>query len=168
MSTMKAICQVCNQPYRGIALNTVKDGKQVEVCPTCYKTLDAEYRKNSCLACVFFKGGSCDLFGTDLEEPYLQNAKCEFFTTSSDPKVIEAVKEKATAARKKIKEPAKPRSLDELVAVLAERGQTLTYFCCHCGSALKVGANQEIHKTCPRCEYDLSAIDLAKLINQHL
>ena len=112
---MKSICQVCNQPYRGIALITVKDGRQVEVCPSCYKVLDAEYRKNSCLACAFFSGGSCEIFGTDLEEPYLQNANCEFVTTSTDPQVVAAVKEKAHTTRKKLKEHAQPLSLDELV-----------------------------------------------------
>ena len=166
---MKSICQVCNKPYRGIPLNTVKDGKQVEVCPTCYKTLDAEYRKNSCLACVFFYMGSCESFGTDLEEPYLQNINCEFFTTSTDPQVVAAAKEKAAAARKKAKEKlAAPLNVEELVAELAKRGQALTYFCCHCGTALKVGANQEVAKTCPQCNYDLTVIDMAGLIKQHL
>jgi hypothetical protein len=166
---MKSICQVCNQPYRGIPLNTVKEGKQVEVCPTCYKILDAEYRKNSCLACVFFQMGSCELFGTDLEEPYLQNLKCEFYTTSTDPQVVAAAKEKAEKARKKVKENTKqPLTAEELVEELAKRGQTLTYFCCHCGVAIKVGANQKIQKSCPHCEYDLSIIDMAGLIKQHI
>jgi hypothetical protein len=31
-----------------------------------------------------------------------------------------------------------------------------------------VGAKNEPLKTCPNCKYDLSAIDLTKLINQHL
>jgi hypothetical protein len=51
---------------------------------------------------------------------------------------------------------------------LNKKGQTLTYYCCHCGTALKVGGNEEIKKTCSKCNYDLSAIDLAKLICQHL
>ncbi len=165
---MKPICQVCGQQYRGIPLNSVKDGKQVEVCPTCYKTLDAEYRKNSCLACVFFHVGTCGLYGTELDEPYVQNAKCEFFTTSTDPAVVEKVKEKVAARKKAKSAPSKPLTLDQLVAELTQRGQTLTYFCCHCGTPLKVGAKQEIQTTCPSCKYDLSAIDLVKLINQHL
>ncbi len=166
----KSICPVCGQQYRGIALITVKDGKEVEVCPTCYKTLDAEYRKNSCLACVFFHMGNCELFGTDLDEPYMQSAKCEFFTTSTDPSVISQVKEKAEVTRKKTRDKVSshPLTIDELIAELTKRGQTLTYFCCHCGSPLKVGVKQEIQKTCPNCKYDLSAIDLAKLISQHL
>ncbi len=126
----KSICQVCNQQYRGIALRTVKDGKEVEVCPSCYKTLDAEYRKNSCLACAFFHSGNCELYGTELDEPYVQSARCEFFTTSKDPADIARAKEKADAARGKFKEKSsQPLTLEELVAELTKRGQTLTYFC---------------------------------------
>jgi len=165
----KSTCPVCNQQYRGIALITVKDGKEVEVCPACYKILDAEYRKNSCIACVFFHKGSCELYGTELDEPYVQNLKCEFFTTSTDPSVVARAKEKADAARKKIKEnPSRPLTVDELVAELSKRGQTLTYFCCHCGAPLKVGAKQQPQQSCPNCKYDLSAIDMAKLISQHI
>jgi hypothetical protein len=166
---MKPTCQVCGQQYRGIALNSVKDGKDVEVCPSCYKTLDAEYRKNSCLACVFFHVGTCGLYGTELDEPYLQNAKCDFFTTSTDPSVVANVKENFETSRKKKKAaPKTPLTIDELVAELTNRGQTLTYFCCHCGTALKVGAKEEVQQTCPNCKYDLSAVDMVKLISQHL
>jgi hypothetical protein len=166
---VKNVCQVCSSEYRGIPLNSVKDGKEVQVCPSCYKTLDAEYRKNSCMVCVFFHRGSCELYGTELDEPYVQNIKCEFFTTSKDPAVVARAKEKAESTRKKIKEnPSRPLTIDELVEELSKRGQTLTYFCCHCGAPLKVGAKQEPQKTCPNCTYDLSAINLAKLISQHI
>jgi hypothetical protein len=165
----KPTCPVCGQQYRGIALVSVKDGKEVEVCPVCYKILDAEYRKNSCLACVFFHVGTCGLYGNELDEPYVQSAKCEFFTTTNDPAVVKQVKERADASRKKIKEhPTKPLTTEELIAELTERGQTLTYFCCHCGVPLKVGAKSGILKECPSCKMDLSAIDMAKLISQHL
>ena len=189
---MKSICQVCSQTYRGIPLNTVKDGEQVDVCPACYKTLDAEYRKNSCIACVFFHIGTCELFGTELEEPYVQNQQCDYFTTSTDPESVakarikkfemtgrfeDAAKEyeklgmadKAEVARRKIKDtPVRPLSLEELFEQLTQRGQALTYFCCHCGAPLKVGAKHEIQKICPKCKYDLSALNMAKLISQHL
>ncbi len=189
---MKSTCPVCGQSYRGIALKTVKDGQSVEVCPVCYKTLDAEYRKNSCLACVFFHSGTCELYGTELEEPYVQNAKCEFFTTGTDPSTVAKakikkfemagrfedaakeyekldMKEEAEKTRRKIKDkPSRTLTLDEAVEQLVQRGQALTYFCCHCGAPLKVGVNQEVAAACPKCKYDLSAIDLAKLISQHL
>ena len=85
---MKSTCPVCGQTYRGIALTTVKDAQPIEVCPTCYKTLDAEYRKTSCLACVFFDSGACELFATELEEPYVASAKCGYFTTSTDESAV--------------------------------------------------------------------------------
>jgi hypothetical protein len=167
---MKSTCPVCGQTYRGIALNTVKDGKAVEVCPSCYKTLDAEYRKNSCYACVFFNSGTCELYGTELDEPYLQNADCESFITSKDPSIIAHAKARAEAARKQRKETinAKPLSLDEAIAELNKKGRTLTYYCCHCGAPLKVGGKEEDQKTCPKCSNDLSVINLGKLISQHL
>jgi hypothetical protein len=165
----KSTCQVCGQQYRGVPLTTVKDGKMVETCPNCYKTLDAEYRKNSCCACVFFHSGTCELYGTELDEPYLQNAKCESFTVSKDPSVVAKAKEKAEASRKNRKEQfAKPLPFDEAIAELNKKGQILTYYCCHCGTSLKVGGKEEVQKTCPKCSNDLSAIDLAKLICQHL
>ncbi|MFA7397979.1 MAG: hypothetical protein GX799_07450 [Crenarchaeota archaeon] len=189
---MKSTCPVCTRTYRGIALSTVKGGNTVEVCPTCYKTLDAEYRKNSCIACAFFQSGTCELFGTDLDEPYVQNIKCNYYTTSRDPETIAKVKikklelagryeeaakeyetlglkEKAAETRRKITEkPHHPMNLDEAIGQLIQRGQTLTYFCCHCGTPLKIGAKQEVQKSCTQCNYDLSAIDVAKLISQHL
>ncbi|HSV50265.1 MAG TPA: hypothetical protein VLH35_08100 [Candidatus Acidoferrales bacterium] len=189
---MKSTCPVCGQSYRGIALNTVKDGQAVEVCPACYKTLDAEYRKNSCLACVFFHSGACELFGTELDEPYVQNAKCGFFTTSTDESVVAKAKIKkyemsgrfedaareyeklgmaaeAEGARSKSSQKSdQVLSLDEAVEQLTVRGQTLTYFCCHCGAPLKVGTDHAALKSCSKCKYDLSALDLAKLISQHL
>ena len=188
----KSQCRVCGVSFRGIPLITVKDGKQVEACPTCYKKLDQEYRKNSCLACVFFNLSTCELFNNELEEPYVNSATCEFFTTNPDPETLAKVRikkfemsgryedaakeyekigmpEKAEEARRIGKVAALPLTdINELVKLLAQRGQTLTYYCCHCGAPLKIGAKQEPLKTCPNCKYDLSAIDLAKLINQHL
>lgn len=189
---MKSTCPVCGKVYRGIALNTVKDGKTVEVCPSCYKILDAEYRKTSCLACVFFHSGTCELFGTDLEEPYVASAKCEYFTTSTDEATISRAKvkkyemsgrfedaakeyeklglvqEAAVARQKIVNAPSQDMTLPEALQQLSKRGQALTYYCCHCGAVLKVGAGHNVEKSCPKCKYDLSAIDLAKLISQHL
>ncbi len=188
----KSTCQVCNQTFRGIPLNTVKDGKQVEACPACFKKLDAEYRKNSCLACVFFHGGNCELFGTELDEPYVANIACGYFTTTTDPETVararikkfemsgrfeDAAKEYEKIGKPELAEearaksgtaPVMPTDLDSLIQQLSQRGQTLTYFCVHCGRPLKVGAKDEPVKECPHCKYDLSAIDVAKLISQHL
>lgn len=189
---MKSECQVCGATFRGIPLNSVKDGKDVEVCPACYKTLDEIYRKNSCKACVFYNLNSCELFGTDLEDLCASRAKCTYFSTDSDPTAISMAKikkyemtkryedaakeyeklklpERAAEERKKIKSQAPAKlSLEELVAQLTDRGQNLTYFCPHCGALLRIGAKNEVLESCPNCKYDLSVLDLAKLINQHL
>lgn len=189
---MKSNCQVCGATFKGIPLITVKDGKQVEACPSCFKTLDEEYKKNSCIACVFFNMGSCELFGTDLEEPYVQNKDCDYFGTDPDPTSIAkarikkyeltgrfdkaaeeyeklGMKDQAEEAIKKVKDRPVPKgSVDEAIKQLTERGQSLTYFCCHCGAPLKAGANNPILKSCPNCKYDLSVIDMAKLISQHM
>jgi hypothetical protein len=188
----KSVCQVCGVTFRGIPLYTVNNGKQVEACPNCYKKLDEAYQKNSCLACVFFNVSACELFSTELEEPYVKSASCNYFTTSKDPAVVakarikkfemtgrfeNAAKEyeklgntkQAEEMRKKAKNLPPPTSdVNELVKMLADRGQTLTYYCCHCSEQLKIGAKHEPLKTCPKCNCDLTVIDLAKLINQHL
>jgi hypothetical protein len=188
----KSQCQACGNTFRGIPLMTVKEGKQIEACPTCYKKLDEEYRKTSCLACAFFNASTCELFSTDLDEPYINSATCEFFTTGTNPEAVAKARikkfemsgrfedaarelekigmtEEAEKAKEKAKHrPASTSDLNELIAQLTQRGQTLTYYCIHCGEPLKVGAKQEALKTCPNCKYDLSAIDLAKLINQHI
>jgi hypothetical protein len=185
------MCQVCGVNFRGIPLNTVKDGKKVEVCPACYRKLDEEYRKNSCLACVFFNVSTCELFGTELDEPYVNSATCEYFTTNPDPATVSKARikkfemtgryedaakeyekigmpEKAAEARSMGKVAVPVTDLNELVKQLSERGQAITYYCCHCGEPLKIGAKHEVLKTCPSCKYDLTVIDLAKLINQHI
>jgi hypothetical protein len=188
----KSVCQVCGETFRGIPLYSVSGGKQVEVCPPCYKKLDEAYRKNSCLACVFFNVGTCELYSTELEEPYVKNATCGYFTTSKDPEAIskakikkfeltgryeDAAKEYETLGnsakaeemrRRAEKQPAAKLTLKELLEQLSERGQAVPYYCCHCGEKLKVGAKQEPQKSCPKCKGDLTVIDLAKLINQHL
>jgi hypothetical protein len=188
----KSQCQVCGVSFRGIPLITVNEGKQVEACPACYKKLDEEYKKKSCLACVFFNISSCELFSTELEEPYVNSATCGYFNTNPSPEIVAKARikkfemagrfenaakeyeklgltEKAQEARENAKNlPAPSCDVDELVKQLAERGQTLVYYCCHCGKPLKIGAKQEPLKTCPDCKCDLTVIDLAKLINQHL
>ncbi len=188
----KSTCQVCNATFRGIPPYTVKDGKQVEACPTCFKKLDAEYKTNSCLACVFFHSGNCELFGTELDEPYVANATCDYFTTSTDPETVakarikkfemsgrfeDAAKEYEKIGKPKLAKETRAKSgnapvvatdLESLIKALSQRGQTLTYFCVHCGAPLKVGAKNEPATACPNCKYDLSAVDVAKLISQHL
>jgi hypothetical protein len=78
--------------------------------------------------------------------------------------------ENAGLIRKKEKKiTVPPTDLDALMKKLTERGQTLTYYCPHCGTGLKIGAKSaKILKTCPKCGQDLEIIDMDKFINQHL
>jgi hypothetical protein len=78
--------------------------------------------------------------------------------------------EKAGQLRRKGKEVTVLHiDVNSLIRQMADRGQTLTYHCCHCGAPLRVGAkSEEVFKICPNCGYSLEVIDLAKLINQHL
>ena len=78
--------------------------------------------------------------------------------------------EKAGDTRKKDKQITVLHvDVNALVKNLAEKGQTLTYYCCHCGAPLKIGAKSvEVRKTCPHCGYDLEVINLGKFINQHV
>ena len=79
------------------------------------------------------------------------------------------MKDKAEETLNKAKEtPKQVFTLKEAVDQLNQRGQILTYYCCHCGTPLKLDPMRDILKSCPKCKYDLSAIDIAKLINQHL
>ncbi len=75
----------------------------------------------------------------------------------------------AEAAEKKIKSTAKhPIDTYEQVQSLVRKGKTLTYYCCHCGTPLKIGVKSpKIQKTCPNCRGDLEVINLSKLIKQH-
>ncbi|HLN88616.1 MAG TPA: hypothetical protein VK253_00965, partial [Candidatus Binatia bacterium] len=55
-----------------------------------------------------------------------------------------------------------------LAKKLAEKGKTITVYCCHCGAPLKIGAKApEIQSACPRCQGDLEIVNLAKFIKQH-
>jgi rubrerythrin len=74
--------------------------------------------------------------------------------------------EEAEEARKKM--PAPSIDANALVKNLAKKGQTLTYYCPHCGAPLKIGAKAAtIQETCPSCRGDLEVINLGKLIKQH-
>jgi transcription initiation factor IIE alpha subunit len=80
-----------------------------------------------------------------------------------------STEKKANPDKKKNKELTQTqKEAVALVKNLSQKGQTLTYYCCHCGAPLKIGARApEIQKTCPRCKGDLEIIDLSKFIKQH-
>jgi transcription initiation factor IIE alpha subunit len=90
---------------------------------------------------------------------FVQAETCKDYTTEK----------KANPDKKKDKELTQTqKEAAALVKNLSEKGQTLTYYCCHCGAPLKIGKKAaEIQKTCPRCKGDLEIINLSKFIKQH-
>ena len=90
---------------------------------------------------------------------FVEAETCKDYTTEK----------KANPDKKKDKELTQmQKEAAALVKNLADKGQTLTYYCCHCGAPLKIGARApEIQKTCPRCKGDLEIINLSKFIKQH-
>jgi hypothetical protein len=50
--------------------------------------------------------------------------------------------EKAEAAREKQPLVASAFNVKAQVKALADKGQTITFYCCHCGAPLKIGAKQ--------------------------
>jgi hypothetical protein len=48
---------------------------------------------------------------------------------------------------------------------LVKSGQTLIYYCPHCGAPLKIEAkSSQIQKFCTRCRGDLGVLDMGKLV----
>jgi NAD-dependent SIR2 family protein deacetylase len=174
---------------------TVKIGREERsYCADCYWKIDKEYKgKKNCEECSYFSNEKCKKKGKPLEPVtvgyntyFVQAEKCGDFSTDKEVALGEIKKlmaqgqfeeaalgyeklgmdDEAEEARKKI--PAPSVNSEAQVKVLAKRGQTLTYYCPHCGAPLKIGAKAPlIQKTCPSCRGDLEVINLGKLIKQH-
>lgn len=141
------------------------NGENRVYCADCLWKLQKEYaQKKSCESCGYFDDESCEKRGKALlpvkagfNTYFVQAETCKDYTTeqkvSSKKKsaLTEEQKEAATLAKK-----------------LAEKGKTLTVYCCHCGAPLKIGAKApEIQSACPRCKGDLEILNFAKFIKQH-
>jgi hypothetical protein len=190
-------CDVCGKKFPGSGLSLTLDGKQRTFCADCYTRIRVEYgKKKNCDDCTHFNKDSCKLTRTKMKpisigymDYFVQAEKCanykKYVETEQNATAnlktgrhIEATQtreklgmsEKATRLRQKQEEMTASRdNLDNLIKQLVDRGQTLTYHCCHCGSSLRIGAKStEVLKICPKCRYSLEAIDMAKLINQHM
>jgi hypothetical protein len=168
---MKFQCFSCSKSFGGSGLLVTLNGEKRTYCAECLWTLRKEYdQKKTCETCGYFDADSCGKTSTSLEPVkigintyFVQAEKCKDYTTEK----IET--HKTSQNKKKEKEATSPNvSANDLVKKLAEKGQTITYYCCHCGTPLKIGAKSlEIKKTCPRCNRDLEVINLSKLIKQH-
>lgn len=167
-------CHKCGKNFRGEGPTATIDGEENTYCADCYWTLKKQYeKKKSCESCSFFGNGVCRRtlarliparFG--VEDFYVQAEQCNHFTIKKvEPKTSKIKKSESDGRHE---EAALHVDVNSLVKNLAERGQTLTYYCCHCGAPLKIGAKSvKVQKTCPHCGCDLEVINLGKFINQH-
>lgn len=173
------------------------EGEERSYCADCFWKLQKEYeQKKNCEECAYLSKDKCRKTDVTLTPTavgyntfFLQAENCKYFSSEKDAFVEQAKKleaqghfeeaaaeydklgmtEEAEAARKK--QPQTAASSGDVkaqVEALAKKGKTITFYCCHCGMPIKIGAKQpQIQKTCPRCHRDLEAIDLGKLIKQH-
>jgi len=191
-------CYNCGKVSRGNMPTAIFDNEERTYCADCYWKLEKEYKqKKTCDECASFSKDRCKKTNVSLTPItigyniyYTQAENCSFFSTDQKAFLEEAKKleaehryeeaavqyeklgmtEKAGKMRKKVDQKGSSQfDTNAKVKELAETGQTLTYYCCHCGAPLKIGAKtQQIQRSCPRCKGDLEIINLGKLISQHL
>lgn len=163
---MRFECGGCKKSFSGSGLTVNINSKEQMYCADCYWKLQKEYgQKKTCEDCGYFDEESCKKTGKNLASAkigysnyFVEAETCKNFST-----------EKKETSKKKEKElTEKQKEAVKLAKTLSEKGKTLTYYCCHCGAPIKIGAKApEIQNTCPRCKGDLEIVDLAKFIRQH-
>ena len=118
-------------------------------------------QKKTCEDCGYFDEESCEKRGKTLVP-----VKAGFNTYFVEAETCKDYSTEQKASTKKKNEIAEEqKEAVALVKNLSEKGQTLTYYCCHCGAPLKIGAKApEIQNTCPRCQGDL---EISKLCQIH-
>jgi hypothetical protein len=163
---MRFECCGCKKSFSGSGLTVNTHGNEQMYCADCYWKLQKEYdQKKTCEDCGHFDEESCQKTGKKLSPAkvgfnnyFVEAETCKNFSTEK--------KESSKKKEKDLTETQKEATAQ--VKTLREKGQTLTYYCCHCGYPIKVGAKSpETQNICPRCKGDLEIIDLAKLIKQH-
>lgn len=194
---MDVKCYGCGKTSKGNMPKAKIDGEERSYCADCYWKLDKQYKdKQTCEECAHFSDDKCKKTNEVLvpvtigfNTYYVQAEQCKHFSSDKEAFIEEIKKletagkfdeaaleyeklgmtEQAEQARKRIKPTTKLHSdVTSQVQNLVKRGKTLTYYCCHCGVSLKIGAKSpKIQKTCPNCDGDLEVIDLGKLIKQH-
>jgi hypothetical protein len=162
---MRSECYSCKKSFSGSGLIVSIKGEDRTYCADCLWKLQKEYgQKRSCEDCGHFDEECCEKNGKKLvpvkagfNTYFVEAENCKNFST-----------EQKASSKKKNEPSEEQKETAVLVKKLAEKGQNLNYFCCHCGAPLKIGAKSpEIKTTCPRCSGDLEVINLAKFIKQH-
>jgi len=190
-------CYNCGKTSKGNMPTAKIDGEERPYCADCYWKLEKEYKlKKTCEDCAHFNDEHCKKTDVALvpvtigyNNYFVQAENCNYFNADKEVFLQEAKKleaesqfeeaallyekldmpEQAEASRKNIKAIAQqPVNINTQVKNLVKKGKTLSYFCCHCGAPLKIGAKApQVQKNCPRCGGDLEVINLGKLIQQN-
>ncbi len=162
---MRSECFSCKKSFSGSGLIVNINGKEQTYCAGCLWKLQKEYaQKKSCEDCGYFDEESCGKRGKAIVPVkagfnmyFVEAGTCRDYST-----------EQKAGSKKKDDLSEEQKEAIALVKKLAEKGQNLTYYCCHCGAPLKIGAKTpQIQNVCPRCRGDLEIINLAKFIKQH-
>jgi hypothetical protein len=164
---MRFECCGCKKSFSGSGLVVTANGQEKVYCANCFWPIKKEFeKKKTCEDCGLFHEDSCKKTGEALvpvkagfNSYFVKAETCKDYTT-----------ERKTGPDKKKEKEVTPSQKEAaaLAKKLSEKGKTLTYYCCHCGAPLKLGAKaSEIQKTCPRCKGDLEIINLSKFIKQH-
>jgi hypothetical protein len=162
---MRFECYGCKKSFSGQGLIVNLHGDEQVYCADCLWALRKEYdKKKTCEDCAVFDDESCTKTGETLKSVkigfktyYVQAETCQNYST-----------EEKTNPKKKSEVNEQQKEAKALAKNLAEKGENIRYFCCHCGAPLQVGAKSpEIQDICPRCGCDLEIINMAKLIKQH-
>jgi hypothetical protein len=170
------------------------DGDERSYCADCYWKVEKEYKGlRNCEECSYFCEETCKKRGKKIESVvvgfntyFVEAEKCGDFSTDKEIALAEIKKleahgkfeeaasgydkwgmaEQAEAARGKMPKPSVNTAV--LVKNLARKGQTLTYYCPHCGTQLKIGAKAtQLPKFCTTCKGDLTLLDMGKFIEDH-
>jgi|WetSurMetagenome_2_1015567.scaffolds.fasta_scaffold26073_3 hypothetical protein len=189
---MPSKCYGCGKASRGDMPKAKVNGEERSYCADCLWKLDKEYKqKKNCDECAHFGKEKCKKTGKTLQATtigfgiyFTEAENCRSYNTDQQVALEEirqlelagrfedvvaeyerlGMVDEASEARKKIV----PIDANALLQTLSKKGQTLTYYCCHCGEPLKIGAKSADPQTvCPKCGGDLEVINLGKLIKQH-
>ena len=189
-----AKCYGCGKESKGNMPTARIDGDERSYCADCYWKVEKEYKGlRNCEECSYFCEETCKKRGKKLDAVvvgyntyFVEAEKCGDFSTDREVALAEIKKleshgkfeeaasgydkwgmaEEAEAARRKM--PKSSVNTETLVKTLAKKGQTLTYYCPHCGTQLKIGAKTtQIPKFCTSCKGDLTLLDMGKFIEEH-
>lgn len=161
---MRSECCSCKKTFSGSGLIVSIKGKEQTYCADCLWKLQKEYsQKKSCEDCGYFDEESCGKTAKTLVP-----VKAGFNTYFVEAEVCKNFSTEQKVGKKKVELSADQKEGAALVKKLQEKGQSMTYYCCHCGTPLKLGEKTtELQSTCPKCKGDLEIINFAKFIKQH-